>query len=441
MKYLSLALLEPVHSWLESQSVISEFATAFLREAKQSSGLYLVGGLIRDLILGHCGKKDLDWLVEHTHEKELRRVLQAMRKQGVIREFSRVGRAFPVFKVGLIGWPEPMDLALARTERSTGPGHQEFEIDASNISAQEDGARRDFTVNAIFLAFRLQKESLSFELFDPFNGVEDIKALKLRTVGSAKKRILEDPLRILRALRFANTRGFELDKSLKSVILKSSQEWIPSLSKDRIAQEFQRSLTQNLKNGYALYLQHKILRPCFGKLAEFFPSTAKNYFPATPFENPRLLFPWLLIPWLESQSFQPSPADLKSLELSLNQNHIPATKIILLILKELCRMIKRFETPFALSLQEKILQGGVGKEVLTLYEGIGPQLNWKPLAALESPPAKIGGQQLMAWGLKPGPGFEKTLLEVRELQWQGTLDSKEILVWLKQNGRLDSKDA
>ncbi len=79
--------------------------------------------------------------------------------------------------------------------------------------------------------------------------------------------------------------------------------------------------------------------------------------------------------------------------------------------------------------------------MLTLYEGIGPQLNWKPLAALESPPAKIGGQQLMAWGLKPGPGFENTLLEVRELQWQGTLDSKEILVWLKQNGRLDSKDA
>jgi tRNA nucleotidyltransferase/poly(A) polymerase len=434
MKNPSIVSLEPIYTWLESQPLISNFAKAFLRESRRSSGLYLVGGLIRDLLLNHQGKRDLDWLVEQTHEQELRKVLLGMQKNGLIRDFARVGRAFPVFKISLSGWSEPMDLALARKERSTGLGHQEFQIDSTDISAKEDGTRRDFTVNAIFLAFSLQNDALCFDIFDPFEGVEDIKLLKLKTVGSPKSRIMEDPLRILRAIRFANTRGFHLDKSLKSVILESSEAWIPSLSKDRIAEEFQRTLSFNLRAGYDLYLKYKLLKPCFGNLRPFFPEKSLNYFPSSPLENSRLLFPWLLIPWLNDQTCNPPSARIKELDLSLHQNHIPAAKATLLILKNLSLLVTRFSTSFPLSLQEKILQGTVGKEVLRLYEGAGPSLGWAPLESLDNPPPKIGGQKLMHWGLKPGPGFETTLLEVRELQWQGTLDSEEILAWLREKG-------
>ena len=93
--------------------------------------------------------------------------------------------------------PAGIEITPPRAERSTGPGHRHFEIVAdASVTLEEDMARRDFTVNAI--ARRLT----TGELLDPFDGVADLERRVLRTVSDDSFR--EDPLRILRGLRFVS---------------------------------------------------------------------------------------------------------------------------------------------------------------------------------------------------------------------------------------------
>ena len=110
-----------------------------------------------------------------------------------------------MFKIKIFEFDEDIDLALARTEVSTGLGHSDFEVNAERISAKKDGERRDFTVNALFIKFFLtDNQNLDLELMDYFNGVEDLKDRKIKAVGDPLLRMQEDPLRILRAYRFCN---------------------------------------------------------------------------------------------------------------------------------------------------------------------------------------------------------------------------------------------
>ena len=99
--------------------------------------------------------------------------------------------------------PAGIDLTPPRAERSTGPGHRDFAIvsDAS-IGLEEDMARRDFTINA--MARRLEDGIL----VDPFGGVDDLERRRLRTVGPTS--FEDDPLRLVRALRFVSQLDFDL---------------------------------------------------------------------------------------------------------------------------------------------------------------------------------------------------------------------------------------
>src|SRR6266550_3883429 len=94
--------------------------------------------------------------------------------------------------------------AASRKEVSTGPGRHDFEIVAdASLSVEEDMRRRDFTINAI--ARRLS----TGEIVDPLNGRKDLERRVLRTVSSSS--FAEDPLRLVRALRFVSQLGFDLD--------------------------------------------------------------------------------------------------------------------------------------------------------------------------------------------------------------------------------------
>ena len=172
------------------------------------SSVYLVGGLVRDILLGITGGKDIDLMVDLCGTEKIKDILVALKKSKNLRSFQKVGKSFPVFKIRISQFDEDIDLALARTEISTGPGHKDFEIDAEGISAREDGERRDFTVNALFIKFFLSsKHSLEFKLIDYFDGLKDIKDRKIRRRRSTFKDA-EDPLRILRAYRFCNQKFY-----------------------------------------------------------------------------------------------------------------------------------------------------------------------------------------------------------------------------------------
>ena len=177
-----------------------------IRRYIRSLGLdaYVVGGAVRDELLG-IKHSDEDFLVPGVDQAALR---SALEPHGRVEDMEVHGqlvgvRFYPRDREIRRLVPAGIELTPPRAERSTGPGHRDFEIVADrSISIAADMARRDFTVNAI--AKRLE----TGELVDPFDGVGDLLRRELRTVSPATFR--EDPLRILRGLRLVSQLGFSL---------------------------------------------------------------------------------------------------------------------------------------------------------------------------------------------------------------------------------------
>jgi tRNA nucleotidyltransferase (CCA-adding enzyme) len=140
--------------------------------------VYLVGGAVRDEQLG-VPVTERDWCVVGASPDEL-----------VDQGYKQVGRDFPVFLHPETG----EEYALARTERKTAAGYHGFAFDTSaQVTIEEDLGRRDFTINA------LARDS-GGKLIDPFGGMRDIEKRLIRHVSDA---FVEDPVRILRAAKFA----------------------------------------------------------------------------------------------------------------------------------------------------------------------------------------------------------------------------------------------
>jgi len=146
--------------------------------AVQGLDVYVVGGAVRDALLG-VPAGDRDWVVVGADP-------EGMAKRG----FTPVGGDFPVF----LHPRTHEEYALARTERKTARGYRGFVFHAGpDVTLEQDLQRRDLTVNA--MAF-----SPDGQLHDPWRGREDLEARCLRHVGDA---FAEDPVRILRLARFA----------------------------------------------------------------------------------------------------------------------------------------------------------------------------------------------------------------------------------------------
>ena len=177
-----------------------------IRRYIRSLGLdaYVVGGAVRDELLG-IKHSDEDFLVPGVDQAALR---SALEPHGRVEDMEVHGqlvgvRFYPRDREIRRLVPAGIELTPPRAERSTGPGHRDFEIVADRtISIEDDMARRDFTVNAI--AKRLE----TGEIVDPFDGVGDLDRRQLRTVSPESFR--EDPLRILRGLRLVSQLGFTL---------------------------------------------------------------------------------------------------------------------------------------------------------------------------------------------------------------------------------------
>jgi tRNA nucleotidyltransferase (CCA-adding enzyme) len=139
---------------------------------------YLVGGAVRDRLLG-LAVQERDWVVVGATPAELAAL-----------GFRSVGKDFPVF----LHPDTKEEHALARTERKTAKGYHGFEfVTAADVTLEDDLKRRDLTINAI-------AEDEQGRLVDPYGGAADLKAKLLRHVSPA---FSEDPVRVLRAARFA----------------------------------------------------------------------------------------------------------------------------------------------------------------------------------------------------------------------------------------------
>ena len=148
-----------------------------MKALPDNAKVYLVGGAVRDALLG-LPPGDNDHVV-----------VGASTQQMLDAGYRQVGRDFPVFLHPHGG----EEYALARTERKSARGHAGFTVHADpSVTLEDDLRRRDFTINAI-------ARDADGNLVDPFGGVRDIQSRTLRHVGEA---FVEDPLRVLRAARF-----------------------------------------------------------------------------------------------------------------------------------------------------------------------------------------------------------------------------------------------
>jgi tRNA nucleotidyltransferase (CCA-adding enzyme) len=188
---------------------------------------YVVGGAVRDELLG-LPHRDEDFLVPRVDQAGLRALLEP---HGRVEDMEVHGqlvgvRLYPNDSAIRALAPAGIELTPPRAERSSGPGHRDFTIisDAS-ISLEEDMARRDFTINA--MARRLEDGTL----VDPFGGAADLERGALRTVTPTS--FNDDPLRLVRALRFVSQ--LELDLAPQTIAqMEASASGLAHVSAERI---------------------------------------------------------------------------------------------------------------------------------------------------------------------------------------------------------------
>ena len=206
--------------------------------------VYLVGGAVRDHLLGHP-----------YHEKDYV-VVGATPAQLLAQGYQPVGKDFPVF----LHPQSKEEYALARTERKSGHGYHGFEFYTDpSVTLEEDLIRRDLTINAMAM-------DDDGHIFDPYAGQADLNARVLRHVSDA---FVEDPLRVLRVARFAaryHHLGFRIaEETLKLMQTLVESGEISALTPERVWKETSRALMEEHADIY-----FEVLREC-GALQVLFP--------------------------------------------------------------------------------------------------------------------------------------------------------------------------
>ena len=187
--------------------------------------VYIVGGYVRDLLMEKNKDTDIDFTTEGSGIILAQKVANFINPEIKISVFKTYGTA--MFRY------EGIDLEFvgARKE-SYSEESRNPEVEQGTL--EDDQKRRDFTINA--LAISLNKDDFG-ELVDPFNGVEDIRNKVLRTPLEPEKTYSDDPLRMMRAIRFASTLKFSIEKS-SFLGIKKEAERIKIVTIERVMVEF-----------------------------------------------------------------------------------------------------------------------------------------------------------------------------------------------------------
>ena len=198
-------------------------------QASESLNLetYVIGGFVRDFFLKRDFKKDIDFVTVGSGIELAQKVSELLPKQPKVQVFKNYGTAMLRYK--------DMDIEFvgARKESYNSDSRKPL---VENGTLEDDQNRRDFTINA--LAISLNQKNYG-ELTDPFHGLDDLKNKLLRTPLNPDITYSDDPLRMMRAVRFAAQLNFEIEEKSFQSILKNTYR-IEILSKERIMDEFQK---------------------------------------------------------------------------------------------------------------------------------------------------------------------------------------------------------
>lgn len=189
--------------------------------------IYLVGGCVRDMLLGTT-PKDYDFTVETTPEN----IENILRLYHI--PFNAMSAKYGTI-VARIG-NEEYEITSTRKEADYVDNRHPEEV-IFGVSIEEDLKRRDFTINAMAMDSK-------GNIIDSFDGNKcfDLENHLIKTVGNPETRFKEDPLRIMRALRFSITKGFQLDAPTQKAMV-DCKDMLNNISKERITAELRKILT------------------------------------------------------------------------------------------------------------------------------------------------------------------------------------------------------
>lgn len=223
------------------------FTTIAETAAEMQIECYVIGGFVRDLLLGSTTKKDIDIVAVGSGIDLAVSVAEKLSAYPKVQVFKNYGTAMLRFQ------DTDIEFVGARRESYTANSRKPV---VENGSLTDDQNRRDFTINALALSLNGHNFGL---LLDPFNGVQDLQNKIIRTPLDPNITYSDDPLRMLRAIRFATVLGFTIEKeSLQSIFV--NRERIAIISGERIIAELNKILaTSKPSTGFLLLYETGLL--------------------------------------------------------------------------------------------------------------------------------------------------------------------------------------
>jgi tRNA nucleotidyltransferase (CCA-adding enzyme) len=233
-------------------ALVALLATPELQQIESAlkTELYLVGGTVRDVLSGSESTTDFD-LAANLPPAEILSRLQAANIQ-VIPTGLKHQTVMAVFTDSSDSklHVEITSLRTKKVDQTVGVGN----------SIEEDLSLRDFTINAIAFSFNNKK------ILDPLNGILDIQQKIIRGCLDSSERFKEDPLRTLRAVRFASTLNYELESETKKAI-KENAKLLSKVSVERIREELEKIiLGANPRLGFELLKETELLEICLPEI-------------------------------------------------------------------------------------------------------------------------------------------------------------------------------
>lgn len=222
----------------------------FKKDVESIGGkLYAVGGVVRDEILGKPSK-DLDILITGV---PLDRLGQILINHGKVND---VGKSFGIIKFVPFGKAEDIDIAIPRTEKSTGTGYQGFEVTSDHtLPIEADLFRRDITINSL-------AQDSEGNIIDPFNGLEDLKNKIIRVTN--EKSFGDDPLRMIRCIQFSARFDFTIEPNTMALI-KINAHKIKEISPERYLIEFDKIIKKGSPQiGMDILIDSGLFKEMFG---------------------------------------------------------------------------------------------------------------------------------------------------------------------------------
>lgn len=436
---------ETVLRALRRRRALWRFLASFIRAVDASGGTaHLVGGFVRDLVEGRPGR-DVDLMVTRMRFDALGKVLSSLPAGALgIRRIVVAGKLFAVYKVATAWSADDIDVALARGGRPAGRGRRGLDARAGGIDARDDASRRDFTINSLVFAFRIDGSRIGGEVVDFFGGLADLRRRRIRGVGDAGERLREDPVRILRAIRLKNERpGYAIERGTWRAIRRAAPALSGTIPAERAIAEIAKSLAANPEGTIDDLYRSGVLRAVLPEAGARTVSPLKRRYAlladslGSPLPETVLLANLLVdLAAPEARAARPRGAARKVFRLPRTEAiarrlHFPRVRQVVRIVEDLYRLCDASPVPNRHARIESVFgRWEDPRWLMALYEAARKAAsrrpeNFRPLlerAARKAP--LLSGGDVLRMGVPEGPAVESILERVRDATLTGEIATR-----------------